>query len=56
MNTILTGNEIQTAIFFSQGKEMKVHAIQTGLISVKEKLLKAKRPGFPEQTKYCFRQ
>ena len=26
MNTILTGNEIQTAVYSSQGKKIKVHA------------------------------
>jgi N-acyl homoserine lactone hydrolase len=46
MNTILTGNEIQTAVFFSNGKEVKVHAIQTGLISVKKNFLTQKGQGF----------
>lgn len=46
MSNILTGNEIQTSVFFSQGKEIKVHAIQTGLISVKENFLKQKGQGF----------
>ncbi len=46
MNTIMTGNEIQTAVFFSQGRKIKVHAIQTGSISVKENFLKQKGRGF----------
>ncbi len=46
MNTILTGNEIQTAVFTSASREVKVHAIQTGLISVKENFLNQKGRGF----------
>src|SRR4051794_25179662 len=46
MNNISTTNEIQTAVFFSNGKEIKVHAVQTGLISVKENFLNQKGPGF----------
>ena len=45
MNNILTSNEIQTAVFYSNGKEMKVHAIQTGSISVKENFLNQKGRG-----------
>jgi N-acyl homoserine lactone hydrolase len=45
MNTILTSNEIQTTVFYSRGKEVKVHAIQTGLISVKENFLTQKGQG-----------
>jgi N-acyl homoserine lactone hydrolase len=45
MNNILTSNEIQTAVFYSKGKEVKVHAIQTGLISVKENFLNQKGQG-----------
>jgi N-acyl homoserine lactone hydrolase len=46
MNTILTGNEIQSATFFCNGKEVSVHAVQTGLISVKENFLVQKGRGF----------
>ena len=46
MQTILTGNEIQTTVFYSHEKEVKVHAIQTGLISVKENFLNQNGPGF----------
>ena len=46
MNTILTGNEIQTSVFFCNRKEVKVHAVQTGLISVKENFLNQKGQGF----------
>jgi N-acyl homoserine lactone hydrolase len=46
MKNILTTNEIQTAIFFSNGKEVKVHAVQTGLISVKENFMNQKGQGF----------
>ncbi|HET6999983.1 MAG TPA: N-acyl homoserine lactonase family protein [Puia sp.] len=46
MNNILTGNEIRTAIFRRAGREIKVHAIQTGLISVKENFLNQKGKGF----------
>jgi len=45
MNTIMKSNEIQTSIFFSNGREVKVHAVQTGLISVKENFLKSKGSG-----------
>lgn len=41
-----TTNQIQTAVFFSRGKEVKVHAVQTGLISVKENFLNQKGQGF----------
>ena len=46
MNTIIKSNEIQTAIFRSNGKEVKVHAVQTGLISVKKNFLAQKGEGF----------
>jgi N-acyl homoserine lactone hydrolase len=46
MVNILQTNEIQTAVYYCKGKEVKVHAIQTGLISVKENFLKRKGPGF----------
>jgi N-acyl homoserine lactone hydrolase len=46
MKDLLTTNEIQTAVFFSNGKEVKVHAIQTGLISVKENFLNQKGQRF----------
>jgi len=45
MNKIMKSNEIQTSIFFSNGREVKVHAVQTGLISVKENFLKSKGSG-----------
>ena len=46
MNNILSGNDIRTAIFRREGREIKVHAIQTGLISVKENFLNQKGAGF----------
>ncbi|MFL5786625.1 MAG: N-acyl homoserine lactonase family protein [Flavisolibacter sp.] len=46
MSAILTGNDIKTSIFFSNGKEVRVHAIQTGSISVKENFLDQKGDGF----------
>lgn len=46
MQTILTSNEIQTSVFHSNNKEVKVHAIQTGLISVKENFLNQNGAGF----------
>ena len=46
MTTILQSNEIQTAVFYCNGKEVKVHAVQTGLISVKKNFLTKKGPGF----------
>ncbi|GHN01973.1 N-acyl homoserine lactonase family protein [Cytophagales bacterium WSM2-2] len=44
MKNLLT-NEIQTAVFTSYGKTVKVHAVQTGLISVKENFLNRKGIG-----------
>jgi N-acyl homoserine lactone hydrolase len=44
MKTLLT-NEIQTTNFQVGGKNVKVHAIQTGLISVKENFLNQKGSG-----------
>ena len=46
MSTFLKGNEIRTSIFFCNRKEVKVHAIQTGLIAVKENFLNQKGQGF----------
>jgi N-acyl homoserine lactone hydrolase len=46
MTPVLPGNEIQTAVFYSNAKKIKVHAIQTGLISVKENFLNQKGAGF----------
>ena len=46
MKNILTTNDIQTSIFTINSKEVKVHAIQTGLISVKENFLNRKGQGF----------
>jgi len=43
-NNILATNEIKTSVFFSNNKEVKVHAVQTGLISVKENFLNQKGP------------
>jgi len=45
MNTILKSNEIQTAVYHVHGRAVKVHAIQTGLISVKENFLNQKGNG-----------
>jgi N-acyl homoserine lactone hydrolase len=45
MKNAMNTNDIQTAIFFSHGKKVKVHAIQTGLISVKENFLNRKGQG-----------
>ena len=46
MVNILLTNDIQTAVYYSKGKEVKVHAVQTGSISVKENFLTRKGPGF----------
>jgi N-acyl homoserine lactone hydrolase len=46
MGNILQTNDIQTAVYYCKGKELKVHAVQTGLISVKENFLERKGPGF----------
>jgi len=54
MNTKLTGNEIRTAIFYNKGREIKVHAIQTGLISVKENFLNQKGKGFLSKLNIVF--
>jgi len=40
------GSQIITTTYFSKGKEVKVHAIQTGLISVKTNFLTRKGSGF----------
>src|SRR4051794_1030478 len=42
----MTRGNIQTSVFFSNSMEVKVHAVQTGLISVKENFLNRKGPGF----------
>ena len=46
MNNILLTNEIQTAVYYSNSHAVKVHAVQTGLISVKENFLRQKGNGF----------
>lgn len=46
MTTVLAGNHIQTTVFNSNAQKIKVHAIQTGLISVKENFLNQKGAGF----------
>jgi N-acyl homoserine lactone hydrolase len=46
MNKRLTGNEIRTAVYLINGHEIKVHAVQTGMISVKENFLNQKGTGF----------
>jgi len=45
MKNLIT-NEIQTATFTSNGRKVKVHAVQTGLISVKDNFMNRKGPGF----------
>lgn len=45
MNNLIT-NEIQTTVFQTNAGEVKVHAVQTGLISVKENFLNQKGAGF----------
>jgi hypothetical protein len=42
MNNILLTNEIQTAVYYCNSHAVKVHAVQTGLISVKENFLRQK--------------
>jgi len=54
MNTFLAGNEIQTSVFFCNAKEVKVHAVQTGLISVKENFLNQKGQGFMSKLNIVF--
>jgi N-acyl homoserine lactone hydrolase len=46
MNPVLSGNEIHTKVFYINSKPVKVHAIQTGLISVKENFLTQRGAGF----------
>ena len=46
MKNILTTNDIQTSIFTINARKVKVHAVQTGLISVKENFLNRKGQGF----------
>jgi len=46
MNNILLTNEIQTAVYYCNSQAVKVHAVQTGLISVKENFLRQKGNGF----------
>jgi N-acyl homoserine lactone hydrolase len=46
MTTNVTGNEIQTAVFYHNDQPIKAHAIQTGIISVKENFLNQKGKGF----------
>ena len=46
MKNILTTNDIQTSIFSLNSREVKVHAVQTGLISVKQNFLNQKGQGF----------
>lgn len=48
----ITGNE--TAVFFGKGREVKVHAIQTGLISVKKNFLTQKGQGFLSKLNILF--
>jgi len=45
MKNILATNDIQTSIFSINSRDVKVHAVQTGLISVKENFLNRKGPG-----------
>ena len=45
MKNLIT-NEIRTTTFTSKGRKVKVHAVQTGSISVKENFLNQKGPGF----------
>ncbi|HEY2347988.1 MAG TPA: MBL fold metallo-hydrolase, partial [Puia sp.] len=54
MNNILTANEIRTAVYYKDGREIKVHAIQTGLISVKENFRKQKGKGFMSKLNIVF--
>jgi glyoxylase-like metal-dependent hydrolase (beta-lactamase superfamily II) len=54
MKNILTSNEIQTSVFFCNSKEVKVHAVQTGLISVKENFLNQKGQGFLSKLNIVF--
>ncbi len=46
MKNILTTNDIQTSIFTINARKVKVHAVQTGLISVKENFLNRKGQSF----------
>ncbi|MDP4265432.1 MAG: N-acyl homoserine lactonase family protein [Bacteroidota bacterium] len=46
MKNSLTTNAIQTSVFSVNSREVKVHAVQTGLISVKENFLNRKGQGF----------
>jgi glyoxylase-like metal-dependent hydrolase (beta-lactamase superfamily II) len=44
--TSISKSQIITSFFFSKGREVKVHAIQTGLISVKVNFINQKGAGF----------
>ncbi len=46
MKNILTRSDIQTSVYSINSRELKVHAVQTGLISVKENFLNRKGQGF----------
>jgi glyoxylase-like metal-dependent hydrolase (beta-lactamase superfamily II) len=54
MNNILKGNEIRTALFHHKGQEIKVHAVQTGLISVKQNFLQQKGKGLLSKVNIVF--
>jgi glyoxylase-like metal-dependent hydrolase (beta-lactamase superfamily II) len=45
MNTNLISNDLQSTVFQSSAGKVKVHAVQTGLISVKENFLNQKGTG-----------
>ena len=44
----------EQAVFFINGREIKVHAVQTGLISVKENFLKNKGSGIRSKLNIVF--
>ena len=54
MKNIIATNNIQTSVFLINSREVKVHAIQTGLISVKENFLNRKGGGFLSKLNIIF--
>src|SRR5438105_180270 len=54
MKNILPTNDIQTTIFRINSREVKVHAVQTGLISVKENFLNKKGDGVMNKLNIVF--
>ncbi len=54
MKNILQTNDIQTTVFQVNSRQVKVHAVQTGIISVKENFLNKKGDGFLSKLNIIF--